>query len=86
MISNEKLYIFTQYVMKHYLKAKLKKKTWYFLLITKIPRVRKNENSNKNTKNDYIKISYPSDLKFKPIVIGPSCPTNRFSELIDILL
>ena len=31
-------------------------------------------------------MSNPSDLKFRPIVAGPSCPTSRLSKLIDILL
>ena len=37
-------------------------------------------------KSEYIEIPNPSDLKFKPIVTGPSCSTNRLSKLIDILL
>ena len=28
----------------------------------------------------------PTDLKFRPIIAGPSCPTHRLSSLIDILL
>ena len=28
----------------------------------------------------------PSDLKLRPIVAGPSCPTNRLSELLDKIL
>ena len=28
----------------------------------------------------------PTDLKFRPIVAGPICPTHRLSSLIDILL
>ena len=34
----------------------------------------------------YTEILNPSDLKFRPIVAGPSCPTSRPSKLIDILL
>ena len=26
------------------------------------------------------------DLKFRPIIAGPACPTHRLSNLIDILL
>ena len=37
-------------------------------------------------KFQYIEIPNPSDLKFRPIVAGPSGPTNRFSKLINILL
>lgn len=36
--------------------------------------------------NDCIRIENPDDLKFRPIVGGPNCPTNRLSELIDMLL
>ena len=32
------------------------------------------------------KIIDPPDLTFRPIVAGPSCPTHRLSNLIDILL
>ena len=34
----------------------------------------------------YIKISRPTDLKFRPIVAGPSCATHRLSNLVDILM
>ena len=37
-------------------------------------------------KSEHIKILKPNDLKFRPIVAGPSCPTNRLGKLIDILL
>jgi hypothetical protein len=40
----------------------------------------------KTQNQPYIKILRPSDLKFRPIVAGPSCPTHRLSNLIDILL
>lgn len=36
--------------------------------------------------SDYITLKEPEDLKFRPIVAGPSCPTHRLSNLIDILL
>ena len=35
---------------------------------------------------EYIKIYDPLDLTLRPIVAGPSCPTRRLSNLIDILL
>ena len=35
---------------------------------------------------EYVEILNPSDLKFRPIVEGSSCPTKRFSKLIDILI
>ena len=35
---------------------------------------------------EYIKIYDPLDLTLRPIAAGPSCPTRRLSNLIDILL
>lgn len=35
---------------------------------------------------DYVQVLCPTDLKFRPIVAGPSCPTHRLSHLIDTLL
>ena len=35
---------------------------------------------------NYVKCDSPDDLKMRPIVAGPSCPTHRLSNLIDILL
>ena len=40
----------------------------------------------KKQNSEYIKLLAPEDLKFRPIVAGPSCPTHRLSNLIDILL
>ena len=34
----------------------------------------------------YVKIARPTDLKFRPIVAGPCCPTHRLSNLLDIIL
>ena len=40
-----------------------------------------------NTQNsDTIEIFEPNDLKLRPIVGGPKCPTRKLSQLIDILL
>lgn len=36
--------------------------------------------------SDYIFVPNPSDLKMRPIVAGPACPTHRLSHLMDILL
>ena len=38
------------------------------------------------SKSSYVQIQSPADLKFRPIVAGPVCPTSRLSHLIDILL
>ena len=34
----------------------------------------------------YVHITEPSDLKLRPIVAGPICPTRPLSNLIGILL
>ena len=34
----------------------------------------------------YISTGEPTDLKLRPIVAGPACPTHRLSNFIDILL
>ena len=34
--------------------------------------------------SEYIKILQPNDLKLRPIVAGPSCPSHRLSNVIDI--
>ena len=40
----------------------------------------------KDSNSEYICVPNPSDLKLRPIVAGPSCPTHRLSHLLDILL
>ena len=35
---------------------------------------------------EYVHIDEVEDLKFRPIIAGPACPTHRLSNLIDILL
>ena len=39
-----------------------------------------------NQNSALIKISNPSDLKLRPIIAGPNCPTNKLSHFIDMLL
>ena len=36
--------------------------------------------------NTEVNIDEVEDLKFRPILAGPACPTHRLSNLIDILL
>ena len=36
--------------------------------------------------NPYIKVLRPADLKFRPIVAGPICPTSRLSNFVDLLI
>ena len=54
-----------------------------------LPKVHKCEdiqNACNNADSNYVKISAPNDLKFRPIVAGPQCETHRLSEFLDILL
>ena len=37
-------------------------------------------------KKRYIRVLRPADLKFRPIVAGPRCPTSRLSNFVDILI
>ena len=37
-------------------------------------------------KKSYIRVLRPADLKFRPIVAGPRCPTSRLSNFVDILI
>jgi hypothetical protein len=37
-------------------------------------------------KQSVISIENPVDLKFRPIVAGPSCPTHRLSHMLDVIL
>ena len=36
--------------------------------------------------SEYVEILEPDDLKLRPIVGGPVCPTRPLSNLLDILL
>lgn len=36
--------------------------------------------------SEYIRCPHPDDITFRPIVGGPSAPTQRLSNLLDILL
>ncbi len=54
-----------------------------------LPKVHKSAviiNEVKETVEDFIQCNDPIDLKFRPIVAGPSCATHRLSNFIDILL
>ena len=44
------------------------------------------QNAIKEQQKEYVHIIEPSDLKLRPIVAGPICPTRPLSNLIDILL
>ena len=54
-----------------------------------LPKVHKSEEIKKAIeiqKAEYIELHNPEDLKFRPIIAGPACPTHRISNLTDILL
>ena len=34
---------------------------------------------------EFVNIGEVEDLKFRPIIAGPACPTHRLSNLIDII-
>ncbi len=54
-----------------------------------LPKIHKSTviiNEVKQTAEDFIQCIDPADLKFRPIVAGPSCATHRLSNFIDILL
>ena len=60
--------------------------TTNFYRLSKIHKSKQIKNAIETQKSEYIEIPNPSDLKFRPIVSGQSCPTSRLSKLIDILL
>ncbi len=55
-----------------------------------LPKVHKSktiQDAIKSSDNDNIvEIKSPCDLKFRPIVAGPVCPTSRLSSFVDILI
>ena len=54
-----------------------------------LPKIHKSEliqNAIKKQQKEYVHINETSDLKLRPIVAGPICPTRPLSNLIDILL
>ena len=54
-----------------------------------LPRIHKsqgNASAINKQRSTYIKVLPPTDLPFRPIVAGPTCPTHRLSNFIDILL
>ena len=42
--------------------------------------VQTNKKAVETQKSDYIETPNPGDLKFRHIVVGPSCPTNRLGK------
>ena len=52
-----------------------------------LPKVHKSKNEEiQRTKTEYISVTQPQDLNFRPIIAGPVCITSRLSDFLDILL
>lgn len=54
-----------------------------------LPKVHKSSLINeflKTSNSEYVEIKSPEDLKFRPIVAGPVCPTSRLSHIIDLII
>ena len=54
-----------------------------------LPKIQKSQlitNAIKEKNSEVVSINKPQDLKVRPIVGGPKCPTRKLSELIDALL
>ena len=54
--------------------------------IHKSKQIKKKKNTVETQKSQYIENPKPSDLKFRPIVAGPSCSSGRLKKFIDIFL
>ncbi|XP_028410554.1 uncharacterized protein LOC114533251 [Dendronephthya gigantea] len=61
-------------------------KTSNFYGLPKIHKSQAVKEAIEQQNSTYIKIQAPPDLKLRPIVAGPSSPTHRLSNLIDIIL
>ena len=54
-----------------------------------LPKVHKSKiiaNAIKEQNSEEVILPEPSDLKVRPIIAGPECPTKRLSNFIDIIL
>ena len=54
-----------------------------------LPKVHRSEIINealRSQKTEVITVLKPADLKLRPIIAGPICPTHRLSHFIDIIL
>ena len=54
-----------------------------------LPKIHKSQlitNAIKEQNSEVVSINEPQDLKVRPIVGGPKCPTRKLSELIDAFL
>lgn len=70
-------------------KEYIHKFTWKTSNFYGLPKIHKCEQITRAVaehKREYIKLSAPENLKFRPIVAGPLSPTHRLSNFIDIIL
>lgn len=61
-------------------------KTSNFYGLPKIHKSKQIQTGKHNLCEPYIKLPRPTDLKLRPIVAGSSCPTQRLSNFLDIIL
>ena len=61
-------------------------KTSQFYGLPKIHKSKLIQKAIEEQNSSCVNIQDPEDLKFRPIVAGPICPTSRLSNLLDILL
>ena len=57
-----------------------------FYVLPKIHKCQAIKEAIEEQKSEYVTLSAPNDLKGRPIVAGPNCPTKRLSELLDQIL
>ena len=54
-----------------------------------LPKVHKSKLINhklKSSTSEYLEITQPHDLSFRPIIAGPACVTSKLSEFLDLIL
>ena len=61
-------------------------KTSQFYGLPKIHKSQQIIDAIKKTNSECVELQDPNDLKFRPIVAGPACPTHRLSHLMDLIL
>ena len=66
--------------------TKFECKSSNFYGLPKIHKSKQIQSGLENNTSSYIKLPEPTDLKLRPIIAGPACPTQRLSNLLDILL
>ncbi len=78
---------------KHELKTQeikyLTKHDWRTSNFYGLPKIHKSKEIKtevEKVNSTYIHLEHPTDLTFRPIVGGPECPTQRLSNLLDIIL